>query len=79
MKKVYVVITSNDCEVRGEVEGVFTTHKKAVTKFNEIKDDWLTWAEGDDIEENEEKDFYCLTDNDVGEYMEVKIVEAFLE
>ena len=79
MKKVYVVITSNDCEVRGEVEGVFTTHKKAVAKFDEIKDDWLTWAEGDDIEENEEKDFYCLTDNDVGEYMEVKIVEAFLE
>ena len=79
MKKVYVVITSNDCEVRGEVEGVFTTHKKAVAKFDEIKDDWLTWAEGDDIEENEEKDFYCLTNNDVGEYMEVKIVEAFLE
>lgn len=73
--KVYVVVTNGD--VNGEIEGVYQTHEKAKTKFDEMIDDWRGWFSSDEsAEENVSKDYYSISSFD-GEY-EVQIIETEL-
>lgn len=70
---VYIVITNDDCEVNGEVEGVFSTYEKARECFEAIKADWQHWVHGGNYIDTEEDDYYCVTNEDVGEFCEVKL------
>ena len=72
--KVYVVIT-NGAEVKGSVEGVYLNYDDADTKFEEIIEDWEKWSDGDEVEVNEDKDFYSMLNLTEDEYLELKIIE----
>lgn len=78
--KVYAVITNGE-EVKGELEGVYSNLEDATAKYESIIEDWETWAEEDEVETDESEDhrFYCMTNFDEDEYLEVKIVEAELK
>jgi len=74
---VYIVITNG--EVKGELEGVYQTYEDAKRKFNEIKEDWKLWAEGNECEEDDEEDYYSLTNYDEDEFLELKLIAETIQ
>lgn len=78
--RVYAVITNGN-EVQGELEGVYSNLEDAAAKYESVIEDWETWAEGDEVEIDEDEDhrFYCMTNFGQDEHLEVKIVETELQ
>ena len=69
--KVYIVISNG--EVNGEIDGVFFEYENAKAKFDEIKEDWLKWAEGTEYDYEDDDDYFSITNLTTDEFSEVSI------
>jgi hypothetical protein len=68
---VYIVISNS--EVNGEIDGVFFKYEDAKAKFNEMKADWLKWAEGDEYDYEDDDDYFSITNLTSDEFSEISI------
>lgn len=68
---VYIVISNG--EVNGEIDGVFFEYEDAKARFDEIKEDWLEWAEGTEYDYEDDDDYFSITNFTTDEFSEVSI------